>query len=142
MRISLGHRRITTCRCAPPDAPGERQCVEWRSIVRCHTQRYLEHLCDTLVASCCRSTDMIGRGVEPFGFGAELRFSPTRTKAVMRELLQHHLLDIQVVVGSDGRNELRMTWNRETERWYERILRFRIAHRKYAECPVPDRRAS
>jgi len=105
--------------------------------MRSETQRYLEHLCDAAtIRSAPGATDpdraraIIGAGVEPSGFGHALRFSPTRTKAVMRELLQHHLLDIGVVVGSDGRNELRMTANRETVRWYARALRARAREKQ------------
>ena len=100
--------------------------------MRCDSRNYLERLCDSATTQCApgaagpdRARTIIGTGVEPFGFGHDLRFSPTRTKAVMRELLQHHLLDIGVVVGEDGRNELRMTPNRETARWYARVLRAR-----------------
>ena len=95
--------------------------------MRWDTQQYLERLGDARAAGCEHPTGLIGAGVEPFAWGAELRYSPRRTKLVMREVLQHHLLDIQVLPGSDGRNELRMTWNRETERWYARILRSRRA---------------
>ena len=107
--------------------------------MRCETRHYLERLCDSAtIHSAPGATDpdraraIIGTGVEPFGFGHDLRFSPTRTKAVMRELLQHHLLDIDVVVGSDGRNELCMTANRETVRWYARALRARAREKQEA----------
>jgi len=100
-------------------------------------QRYLEHLCDIATAAArapITSADssraamlagLVGAGVEPFGFGAALRFSPARTKVVMRELLQYNLLGIAAVRGDDGRNELRMTPNGETARWYARVLRAR-----------------
>ncbi len=107
--------------------------------------RYLEHLCDTLAApttathegtggmrAMCGSTaDVTDAGMEPFGIGALLRLSPTRTKLVMRELLAHGLLGIGVAPGEDGRNELRVTATRETARWYARVLRSRAAARRY-----------
>jgi len=107
--------------------------------MRSDAQRYLEHFCDTATAEYApslshsdRAVMIPGAGVEPFGFGAALRFSSRRIKAVMRELLGHHLLDIGVVVGSDGRNELCLTWNRETARWYARVLRARAAAQRIA----------
>ncbi len=84
--------------------------------MRPDAQRYLEHFCDTATAEGAFSLpgpdgfhSIPSMGIEPFAFGAALRFSPARTKAVMRELLQHNLLAINVVVGSDERNELQMT---------------------------------
>jgi len=102
--------------------------------MRSDAQRYLEHLCDTATTGYApglshsdRAVMIPGTGVEPFGFGAALRFSPARIKAVMRELLQHNLLGITTVRGDDGRYELRLTPNRETARWYARVLRARAA---------------
>ncbi len=100
--------------------------------MRADSQRYLEQFCDTATAGCApglapsdRAAMMHGAGIEPFGFGTALRFSPARIKAVMRELLQHHLLGIEAVRGDDGRYELRLTPNGETARWYARVLRAR-----------------
>ena len=105
--------------------------------MRADAQQYLEHLCDTATAGCApglsasdRAAVVHREGVEPFGFGAALRFSPARIKVVMRELLQHHLLDITAVRGEDGRYELRMTPNGETTRWYARVLRSHAAVRR------------
>ncbi len=50
----------------------------------------------------------------------------------MRELLQYHLLGIAAVMGEDGRYELRMTPNRETARWYARVLRARAVTQRMA----------
>jgi len=96
--------------------------------MRSDAQRYLEHLCDMATARAAILADLAlpaGAGVEPFGFGTTLSFSPARTKAVMRELLQYHLLDIAAVRAEDGRYELRLTPNGETARWYARVLRAR-----------------
>jgi len=100
--------------------------------MRADTERYLEQFCDTATAGCAPGLPpsdcaamVRGAGGEPFGFGAALRFSPARTKAVMRELLQHNLLGIAAVRGEDGRYELRLTPNGETARWYARVLRTR-----------------
>lgn len=91
--------------------------------MRPETQRYLEHFCDAATADAAQM--LTDAGMEPFALGAALRFSPTRTKAVMREVLQHNPLRVEVVRGSDGRNELRLTPTHETPRWYARILRAR-----------------
>ena len=105
--------------------------------MRPDAQHYLEQFCDSattrapVAADSARAamladlTPLAYAGVEPFGFGAALRFSPARTKVVMRELLQYHLLDIAAVRADDGRYELRMTPNGETARWYARVLRAR-----------------
>ncbi len=100
--------------------------------MRADAERYLEQFCDTTTAGCVPGLAHADRalllgavGVEPFGFGAALHFSPARTKAVMRELLQHNLLGIAAVRGNDGRYELRLTPNGETARWYARVLRTR-----------------
>jgi len=107
--------------------------------MRADSQRYLEQFCDTATAESApglahadRTMLLGGAGVEPFGFGAALRFSPARTKAVMRELLQHHLLGIEAVRADDGRYELRLTPNGETARWYARVLRARAVARRMA----------
>lgn len=103
------------------------------------TERYLEQFCDTATSGCPpglaaseRAAMLGGEGVEPFGFGTALRFSPRRTKAVMRELLQYHLLGIAAVVGEDGRYELCLTPNGETARWYARVLRARAVTQRLA----------
>ncbi len=103
--------------------------------MRPDAQCYLEQFCDTVTARAPATlpdaartamlTDLTRTGVEPFDFGAALRLSPRRTKAVMRELLQYHLLNIEAVRADDGRNELRLMPNQETARWYARVLRAR-----------------
>lgn len=100
--------------------------------MRIDAERFLEHFCDEATTDCPAGISafdqaqmLTGAGVEPFALGAALRFSPTRTKAVMREVLQHHLLRIEVVTGCDGRNEIRMIPTHETPRWYARVLRAR-----------------
>ena len=111
--------------------------------MRLYAQRYLERLCDAATAnhdpglSTSDTAKMLtGAGEEPFALGAALRYSPTRTKAVMREVLQHNLLRVEVVVGNDGRNELRMTPTHETPRWYARVLRARaIGHHTASHEP-------
>jgi len=113
--------------------------------MRMDSQCYLEQFCDAATAGRSsglspsdRAAMVRGAGIEPFGFGAALRFSSRRTKAVMRELLQYNLLGITVVAGQDGRNELRLTPNGETARWYARVLRSRtLANRRMSPLGNP-----